>query len=380
MRKLVNSQWSYIIVTLIFSILILISSSYIFEGGFLKDRYGEGIEYYKGKVISIQAEDLDFDEYIKEVEIGYQDITVKVLEGPYKGTEYSIRNNISRLYNFKVNEGSKVILSVDKSDADTLEVSIYNYDRSGVMYVLSIIFILVVIAIGGIKGVKSLVALIFTLVSVVFLMIPLMLRGANPIVVAIVISILCITLTLSLISGINKKTITAILGTSIGVIIAGVLAYIFGKLSNLSGINMTDTESLIYISETTGLKIKGLLFSGILVASLGAVMDIAMSISSSIFELDLINKKMKSIELFKSAMNIGRDMIGTMTNTLILAFAGGSLSTLILIFSAKMPYNKLANLDVLCVEIIQGISGSIGIVLAIPITTAIGVYFCKKKN
>lgn len=192
-------------------------------------------------------------------------------------------------------------------------------------------------------------------------------------------SILSITITLVLVSGFNKKTLTAILGTVSGVIIAGLIAYIFGSLTNLSGLNMSEAESLAYIAEDTGLKIKGIMFTGILVATLGAVMDIAMSIASSIFEIHKVNDKINFNELFKSAMNIGKDTIGTMTNTLILAFAGGSLSILILVFSANMPFNKLINLDLLGIEIIQGLSGSIGIVLAVPITAFIGCYLCKNE-
>ena len=142
---------------------------------------------------------------------------------------------------------------------------------------------------------------------------------------------------------------------------------------------MSEAESLAYIAEDTGLKIKGIMFTGILVATLGAVMDIAMSIASSIFEIHKVNDKINFNELFKSAMNIGKDTIGTMTNTLILAFAGGSLSILILVFSANMPFNKLINLDLLGIEIIQGLSGSIGIVLAVPITAFIGCYLCKNE-
>ena len=113
-------------------------------------------------------------------------------------------------------------------------------------------------------------------------------------------AILSITVTLLLVSGINKKTVTAIFGTVSGVVIAGIIAYVFGKLSHLSGITMEDAESLMYIAEDTGLKITGLMFTGILVASLGAVMDVAMSISSSIFEMKLLIRKL----LLKSYLKV----------------------------------------------------------------------------
>ncbi|MBX9137443.1 MULTISPECIES: YibE/F family protein [unclassified Clostridium] len=368
------------IVGVIICSLILISlSKFIFKGGFLADKYNKGMEYYKGEVVEVLEENLQEDEFLENVQVGFQTVLVQLKDGPLKGQEYEIGNPVSRLYNIKVKEGTKVIVGCYESNGENV-FTIFSYNRSNIIYILVAIFALIVIIIGGVKGVKSLVSLIFTLVCCVYLMLPLLLKGVSPIIAGILMAILSITVTLLLVSGMNKKTFTAILGTVSGVVIAGIIAYVFGKLSYLSGITMEDAESLMYIAEDTGLKITGLMFTGILVASLGAVMDVAMSISSSIFEINSINDKVTFKELFKSAMNIGKDIIGTMTNTLILAFAGGSLSVLILIYSSSMPYNKMINLDVLGTEVIQGLAGSIGIVLAVPITALIGCYLCKSNK
>ena len=368
-----------IIGVIVFSLILIVSSKSIFKGGFLSDKYNKGLEYYKGVVTDIVYEDLESDEFLEDVEVGFQTIAVEITDGSLKGQEFEIGNPVSRLYNIKVEEGTKVIVGVYDRSGETV-ATLFSYDRSNTIYLLAIIFSIIVIIIGGIKGVKSLLSLIFTLICCIFLMLPLLLRGVSPIIAGILMAVLSITVTLLLVSGINKKTLTAILGTVSGVVIAGITAYIFGDLSNLSGITMDDAESLMYIAEDTGLKIKGLMFTGILVASLGAVMDVAMSISSSIFEMNSINSKITFKDLFKSSMNIGKDIIGTMTNTLILAFAGGSLSVLILIYSSSMPYNKLINLDILGTEIVQGLAGSIGIILAVPITALIGCYLKKKKK
>lgn len=368
------------IVGVIICSLILISlSKFIFKGGFLADKYNKGMEYYKGEVVEVLEENLQEDEFLENVQVGFQTVLVQLKDGPLKGQEYEIGNPVSRLYNIKVKEGTKVIVGCYESNGENV-FTIFSYNRSNIIYILVAIFALIVIIIGGVKGVKSLVSLVFTLVCCIYLMLPLLLKGVSPIIAGILMAILSITVTLLLVSGMNKKTVTAILGTVSGVVIAGIIAYVFGKLSYLSGITMEDAESLMYIAEDTGLKITGLMFTGILVASLGAVMDVAMSISSSIFEINSINDKVTFKELFKSAMNIGKDIIGTMTNTLILAFAGGSLSVLILIYSSSMPYNKMINLDVLGTEVIQGLAGSIGIVLAVPITALIGCYLCKSNK
>lgn len=368
-----------IIGVIVFSLILIVSSKFIFKGGFLSDKYNKGLEYYKGVVTDIVYEDLESDEFLEDVDVGFQTIAVEITDGSLKGQEFEIGNPVSRLYNIKVEEGTKVIVGVYDRSGETV-ATLFSYDRSNTIYLLAIIFSIIVIIIGGIKGVKSLLSLIFTLICCIFLMLPLLLRGVSPIIAGILMAVLSITVTLLLVSGINKKTLTAILGTVSGVVIAGITAYIFGDLSNLSGITMDDAESLMYIAEDTGLKIKGLMFTGILVASLGAVMDVAMSISSSIFEMNSINSKITFKDLFKSSMNIGKDIIGTMTNTLILAFAGGSLSVLILIYSSSMPYNKLINLDILGTEIVQGLAGSIGIILAVPITALIGCYLCKMEK
>lgn len=361
------------------SIIIILLSKFIFTGGFLPDKYNKGMEYYKATVIEIVDEDLQEDKFLDDVQVGFQTLMVEIDEGKYKGQIYDVGNPVSRLYNIKVNEGSKIIVGCYDKDGENV-VTIFSYDRSNIIYGIVALFVIVVILVGGIKGFKSLVALVFTLICCIYLMLPLMFRGVNPILAGVIMAILSITGTLLLVSGKNKKTLAAILGTVSGVIIAGVIAYIFGNLAKLSGMTMEDAESLMYIAEDTGLKIKGLMFTGILVASLGAVMDVAMSIASSIFEINSVNEKANVRELFKSGMNIGKDLIGTMTNTLILAFVGGSLSIVILIYSSNMPYNKFINLDVLGIEVIQGLAGSIGIVLAVPITAIIGSYLCKKEK
>lgn len=380
MKKEMKRNIFAIVSVLIISIAIIMVSKSIFPDGFIEDRYGKGAEFYNGVITEIIEEDLNKDPILDGVEIGYQKVIAKVTEGQYKDNTYEIKNNISRLYNYKVEEGTKVVLILYKQNNGNMIWDVYGYDRSSMIYVLAGIFIIVVIIIGGVKGIKSLVSLMFTLVTVIFLMLPLMFRGVEPMLAAVVSATLSIIVTLSLVSGINKKTVTAIIGTISGVVISGIIAYTFGELTHSSGMTMNDTESLIYIAEGTNLKVKGIMFAGILIASLGAVMDVAMSISSSLFEIYEVNKNIKQIDLFKSSMNIGKDIIGTMTNTLILAFAGGSITTLILIFAANMPYNKFINLEVLAIEIIQGLAGSIGIVLSVPITAAVGSYLCRKKE
>lgn len=363
-----------IIVVTIVSVIIVAISSSIYDGGFLNDKMKKNVSYEKAIVKSIQSEKMQNDTKLDYIEVGTQDISLEIQSGEYKGQIYNVRNSVSRLYNMKVKSGSEVVVTVAKEDGQIKDISLYTHKKDTVMITLIVIFAILIVVIGKMKGLKSLVALIFTFINIIYLMVPLMFRGVSPILAAILVSLVITIVTLYLLNGNSKKTYGAIAGTMIGIITAGIIAYIAGNLSNLSGINMENTENILYVAENSALKVNGLMFAGILIASLGAIMDVAISIASSLSEIYEINSKLTAKDLFKSGMNIGKDMLGTMSNTLILAFAGGSLSLIILLSSANMNALQLLNLDVLCTEVIQGISGSIGIVLTVPCTA----YICAK--
>ena len=176
-----------------------------------------------------------------------------------------------------------------------------------------------------------------------------------------------------------QKSICAIVGTIIGVVLAAVFAFIFGKICHISGYNVDDIESLIYIGEMTDIKVGELMFAGILISALGAVMDVAMSVASTINEIHDKNPKLDTKELFKSGINVGKDMMGTMSNTLILAFAGGSINTFVYIYSYNYQYYQVLDMYSIGIEIIQGISATLGVILTVPIVSAISAVALKKN-
>lgn len=379
MKKLVKEIMP-IILTLLACFVIVVVSDSIFQGGYLPNRLNRDIQYYEATVLEVIDEELGPDNYTGEFTVGLQNIRVQITEGPYSGEQHVFKNYVSRLYNTVVKKGTDIIVGAYLEDGEIMDLTTNTYKRSHVIVILAIIFFVLVAWIGKLKGVKSIVSLLFTGTCVIFLMLPLMLNGMNPVLAATIIVFLSTFVTLGLVSGINKKTLAAIIGTLSGVLIATLIAYLFGNWSHLSGGTMQDTEALLYVSETSKLQIKGLMLAAILIASLGAVMDVAMSISSSLFELISVNEQLTFKELVRSGMNVGTDMIGTMTNTLILALAGGSLTTIILIFTASISEKQLVNLDVLGTELIQGLSGSIGIVITVPITVVVTAYLCKMKK
>ena len=379
MKRFLREWWPIAVVLVVCAVMVWVSGL-IFEGGYLPNRLNRDVQYYSATVLDVVNEDLGPDNYTKEFTVGVQEIQVKLTDGPYKGEVHTFKNHISRLYNTIVQKNTDIIVGTYIHEGEILDLTVSSYRRHSVLGLLALIFCALVAWIGKLKGIKSLVSLFFTGVCVIYLMLPLLLSGMNPVLAAILIVFLSTFVTLWLVAGLNKKSITAMIGTLAGVLIAALVAYVFSELAHLSGGTMQDTEALLYVSETSHLQVKGLLLAGILVASLGAVMDVAMSIASAMFELSSVNEKLSSKELIRSGMNVGTDMIGTMTNTLILALAGGSLSTVILIYAATISPLQLINLDVLGTELIQGIAGSIGIVITVPVTVLVAAFFCMKQK
>jgi uncharacterized membrane protein len=183
-----------------------------------------------------------------------------------------------------------------------------------------------------------------------------------------------------LLNGVTRKSLCAILGTISGVVLSGLILFVFGHFMHISGYSTNDAESLLLIGETTGLKVKDLLFSGILIAALGAIMDVAISIVSVIHEVHENMPGIQASGLICFGMNVGKDMIGSMANTLILAFTGTSLSLIILLYSYSVQFNQLMNMNSIAIEITQALAGSLGIVLTVPITAFItaNVYVKRK--
>ena len=204
-------------------------------------------------------------------------------------------------------------------------------------------------------------------------------RGHSPIMSAVLVVALTTVATIYLVGGASKKTLSAIGGSIGGVLIAALFALFFSKISGITGYNVSDIEDLIYIQEQTNIKVGELLFAGILIASMGAVMDVAMSISSTIEEISFQNPGLTRTELFLSGMRVGRDMMGTMSNTLILAFAGGSINTLVFIYAYNYEYLQVINMYSVGVELIQGIASSMGVIMTVPLSSGLAAWWHGKK-
>jgi uncharacterized membrane protein len=340
------------------------------SGGRFSDNRQSGssdVRYERAKIIRVISEFLEKEEKAKGGYRGIQHLQVQILTGEHRGETHRIRNYLSNLYQVHAKAGMDIIVCVDTAGPGNYLVSVYNYHRAPVLYGLILFFLGVLGWVGGKKGLQSIAGLGFTLICIAFLFIPMLYRGYSPIFASVLVVFLAAVVTLFAINGWSAKTVSAILGTTGGVIIAGIVSGMFGRWAHLSGFNAEEAESLIVIASHTGMKVGELLFAGILIASLGAVMDVAMSIASSIYEVYETNPALTPNELFTSGLHVGRDMLGTMANTLILAFTGSSINSLILIYAYNVKYGQLINMDRIGIEIIQGMAGSIAIIFTVPI-------------
>jgi uncharacterized membrane protein len=272
------------------------------------------------------------------------------------------------------------VVVVVEDYGDNLEVYIADFVRSNYIIYLTILFVVIILIIGKVKGFKAIISLTITVASVYYILLPQILKGANPVPISIAISIGVTIITIFLVSGINNKSIAAIIGTSVGVIIAGLISYYVGIKIHLTGLSAEEATMLMYIPQEISFNFKNLLFSGIIIGSLGAIMDVGMSIASAIDEVHSVNNNLTAKELFASGMNVGKDVMGTMTNTLILAYTGSSIPLLLLFMAYETSLTEIMNLDIIATEVIRSLSGSIGLVLTIPITALVACILIKKQK
>ena len=311
--------------------------------------------------------------------LGRQDLLLTILDGGRRGEELLLTNFLSVLGNVDVGVGDRIIVQIIHNADGTYQPVIHNYDRWSVVGVFVLVFIAVMAAIGGKKGVLSLMGLGFTIICLWFILIPMVLRGVNPILASVVIVAVTATATLILLDGFTRKALSAILGCVAGVSAAGLSAALVGRLTPLDGFNMGHAEELMLQTAYPDLNLSGLLVCGIFVAALGAVMDVSMTIASAISEMRKLNPRMPAKALFASGMNIGKDAMGTMANTLVLAFFGASLSMVVLARAYDIQFIQLINTDWMAIEILQSVAGTLGIVLTVPFVSFIAAHIISRE-
>ena len=361
----------------LFIIVAIILSMAAMIFGFLKTEYSykmyenSTVHYIRGVVSEVCDQSITVSGANKEFVTGNQKIKVEIKQGDLKGQTVRIDNYITVQHNVVVSKGSRVIVCADTPENAEPYYTLYNYDRASGIWILGIVFILLVIIVGEKNGFMSCIGLGFTLCAVVCWLLPALYNGGNAVLNSIIVVVFSTAVSCFCIGGISKKTALNIISTALGCLSAGIIYKLFSFALNINGTSADEIESLSLISQSTGLSLGGLLFAGILISSLGAIMDVGVSIGAALYEIKSLNADITSKELFRSGMNIGKDMIGTMTNTLILAFTGGSIATLMVLISYGVQYNQLLSSNYIALEVAKGLAGSAAVVLTVPISAAV---------
>ncbi len=311
--------------------------------------------------------------------ISKQQVTLKILKGKLKNQEFKLINEITtNPVNLELKQGDKILVNVEEYPDENYQIYITDFYRFNGLLLLILLFSVLLILIGGQQGFKTILSLIISILLIFLFLIPKTLAGYNPLILALIIALVVTIITLILISGFNKKTLIAILGTLGGLIIAVIISILFSKLSHLTGLSTEEARSFSF--KHPEINPQGIFFASIVIGALGAVMDVAMSIASSLTEIKTANLKMSFYQLFKAGIRVGKDIMGTMTNTLIFAYVGASLPLLLLYADFGGSYFNFINFDFIADEIVRSLGGSIGLIMVIPITAFIGSFLYSRKK
>ena len=330
----------------------------------------EGRSFEKAQVVSVLQDNLQEDGN----RYGDQRVELYIKTGELAGQTVEATSPNGNLFGAVCYPGRDVIAIVSVSE-DTNVVTVYSPDRILAVVGFVAAFLLILCLIGGKNGAKSALGLIFTFICIFFLMIPMIYRGVSPFFSAVLITLVTTLVTMYLIGGFSAKTLCSVLGTVAGVVLAGLSAWLFGAAADIGGYNVSNIEELLFIGQHTQVNIGELLFAGILISALGAVMDVAMSISSTITEIYTPEPLPYPDAAVPLRYFCGQRHDGHHVQYAGVAFAGGSLSLLVLNYAYDLSMNQILNSSSICIEIMQGISGSIGVVMTVPIVSVLASIF-----
>ena len=343
----------------------------------------EFMEYESAVVDQILSDSTQEDPVAEDHFRGSQMLTVTVKSGRYAGTRMLADSTVGPLFGQPLAVGDRVTVGLSTYADGTVRCYVYEANRTPGLLAIVAVFLLVTVLVGGKVGAKSLVSLVLTVAALVWILLPLLLRGWPTIPTTFLIAVLVTAATFVILGGLCKKTVCACLGTLAGITLAAVFGMAAQYFLRIDGYRQEYAEALLQLRQTgeSAIGISGLLTAGVIVSALGAVMDVAMSISSAVQELTRVNPTLTCRALLRSGMNIGRDMVGTMTNTLILAIIGSGLTLIVYIYSLGLQPWQLLSSPYLSLEAVSAISSSVGVMLAVPLTAVIcALAYGKKKS
>jgi uncharacterized membrane protein len=353
-------------------VLVLILAAFTPKTAFAQE-FNKQEEILEGKIVEIveqnQLLNTDGNQYIT------QKLKVLISKGSIKGEFIEVTNSQVPVANAPVfKKGDKVLLAKTAEQNGDSYFYITDYIRRTGLFILFSIFVICVVAVGGVWGLTSLLGMAISFLVIFFVILPQILKGADPVSSALIGAALIIPATFYLSHGFNSKTHIAIASTLATLIFTGFLAGVFVDITGLTGL-ASEEAGFLQSMVNSKVNLKGLLLAGIIIASLGVLDDITISQASVVKELKEANKKLSFKELFLRAMKVGRDHISSLVNTLVLVYAGASFPLLLLFLNNPLPFSQIINMEIIAEEIVRTLVGSIGLIFTVPITTALAAFF-----
>lgn len=378
MKKEVKKDVAFFLFTtfmMVAMILFGINSS-LWRNNDLSD---EDATFLPGRVVEVVADRTSLN--VVGARVGSQDLLIELLSGPRRGDVIKAQNLLAPIEHGVYAEVNQRVLvffqPATDPVADNYFSHIQSHDRTGRIYFILFAFLALLVAIFGKSGLRAAFGLIFTFVTIIFLLLPLIAYGFSPSLLTISISILIVVVSITAIMGFQKKTSVSIIGSCIGIFCYCLFYLLIGLVLRVNGLNVAEIELLVLAGLNMGAR--QLLFSSILISSLGGIMDVAISLTSAMFELSKANKKHKFKSLFQSGMKMSKDIIGSSSNTLILAFTGTFLISLILFATTNTQYQVMISRVDISLEILRAVSASAAMIVCAPITVLIGAAAFSQK-
>lgn len=330
---------------------------------------GQAVDNANGEVVSVLNSGCDGSSGFG---VTCQSVEAKVTSGPGKGDVARFDYQVFASNN-ELKVGDDIVLAAfsdpSQPDSETVQYSFVDYQRKLPLVALTLLFLVAVIALGRMRGLRALIALALSLGMLVWFTIPSIVAGHSPLAVSIVTSVAVMLVVLYLTDGLNARASTAVLGTVLSLGLIAVLAYIFVGLTHLTG--LASEEAGFIQAANDSINIQGLLLGGFIIGALGVLDDMTVTQVSAVWELHQANPQLGLRGLYKAAERIGRDHIASTVNTLVLAYAGASLPLLILFTQSNRSLSQVLQGEIVAVEIVRTLVGSIGLVASVPITTAL---------
>ena len=325
------------------------------------------VSYISGTVLEVVEEDLSPSDLKGGPQLGEQTLTIELKDG----SQITLTNYLTNTHNILAREGMRVVVCVDAPENVEPYYTLYQYDRSVGLGVVVAIFLLLMLLVGGEKGFYATLALAFSLVFLLKITVPVIYSGGSPVLAGLAMVLVSTAVTVFLIYGLSLRGVLGIGVVLAGEFVACGLFLLFSLLLHLSGFKSSDAENLLVAAQNTGLNISTVLFAATMIASLGAVMDVAVSLLSALWEVRLADPDITGRGLWRAGLRMGRDMIGTMSNTLIFAFAGGSLTTLLVLMTYGTDPVQLLHSDYIALELAHGLCGTCAVILTVPLASLV---------